>query len=1043
MTLKSERIFFRKAKSHGIVKQVREKYIRDDIPCLMDGCTQCCNEQPQLLDEKAPFYIIPDLSVILKYLEILEHEDIMNVIISQTIMVNLDQHDKSKTYRRLRQILNDPRHSSILFYNEIFAGTTQQRKPDESKETYNWRCHLALASWFQQHTQHPIVLLSEFQGQCNSPLANGQIRTLSMQQFLNIYYPDHELLQSLVQVLADVTLEDDWDRIHLGKANASSSPDNHGYVEYKSMDELDVGIKSGRYFSGILRCSSDRQQAQVSVDQEDSILIIGNDNQNRAVHGDLVVVELLPQSQWTSSFNRVSHGPNQQDDAGDGESSNQKRKTGKIIGVLNRNWRPYVATIQNDETGSGSFHLAIPLDPTIPKIRIRYQNSHLINNQRIVVRIDHWPVNSQYPNGHFVRSLGPIHQLDTEMSAILVEHGISVSQATKAFSEASIKEMPIDTPEQPWTPSNEQIARRRDLRSLTVFSIDPPNCQDIDDALSVETLNDGKLQLGVHIADVTYFVNENSKTDLEARARGTTVYLADRRFDMLPSVLSEKVCSLRHHVDRYAVSVLWTLDASLNVVDTWFGRTLIRSACEMEYEQAQELLNGQAKATGLDIQLCRRLQPKVQLLAKILRVFRERRTQQGGLELASAEVKFKIMNKDQVTDVIPKGELEIHGLVAEAMILANAAVGRRVYEGFRKSALLRHHPAPGNHKFRQLIQAAATKGFTIDFSSNGALAKSLHVIGQSCQDNPNMEQMFKTMATFAMNEAGYISSGRFNVDQYSHYGLALDFYTHFTSPIRRYADVVVHRQLLMVIGDVSAKEADAGATSAMYHDTKLTEICDNLNIRSRESKLAQRDSMELFQAMYVIQHSQGVPLVKQGIICELRSNGFYVFVPSLGLKGPVFLKDKDDNVIIPLSLISDKVGDDEQNIPGCTLETQVPNNLTVHGATLPRSIQFKLFDQVRVILKIRMSHAHRHTVHMSLLGFQETPLPLKRLTNKGMVSAILENLDPATAAISPPKSSPLSQDEIKTRRLIKKQHNNMYSVIESFRQLTITENTLT
>ncbi|CAO3630679.1 unnamed protein product [Cunninghamella blakesleeana] len=856
----------------------------------------------------------------MRYHEILEQDEIMGLILAQTITTSLEQYDKPKMYRKLRQIVNDRRRHSVLFYNENFEQTSVLRRPGESIHQFHWRNLYTMADWYHvhcdlpKHQQKKFILLSESFTQSDLPdhlLTNIQV--LSIHQYLDLYYPDHSLLHSLAQVLSEVTLEDDMDRIKMGSKSNTSSTIN-GYTEYKSMDELEVGIKSGRYFSGVLHNRSDSNQAYVRVDNNRDILVIGNDHKNRSVHGDMVVVELLSEKNWSTPSNEITFGNNEDNDQVMSTNQNTTKTTcptGRVVGVLNRNWRSYVATIQQDENSGGFYHLAIPLDPVIPKIRIRYQNVKLIENQRIVVRIDNWPVSSQYPNGHYVRSLGPIHQLDSEVSAILVEHGISVSQASQGFSEASLKEMPQDSPYQPWKPSNDQIEKRKDLRSLTIFSIDPPNCQDIDDALSIRELSDGKLELGVHIADVTYFVKENYVTDLEARARGTTVYLADRRFDMLPSVLSERVCSLRENVDRYAVSVLWTLDASYNIIDTWFGRSIIRSSCEMEYEQAQQFLNGNSIATGLDKSLCAKLRPSVLKLAQVLRVFKENRIEKGALELESTEVKFKMGDDNKVKEIIPKDALEIHGLVAEAMILANAAVGKRIYDGYKHAALLRRHPSPAKHKFQSLIKAAESRGYDIDFSSNRALALSLDQIVRENLNDADMIRLMKTMATYAMNEAGYISSGHFSVGEYFHYGLALEFYTHFTSPIRRYADVVVHRQLLMCIKDVTAMESSKleGTTSSMYEDTKVTEICDNLNLKSRESKFAQRDSTELFQSLYVLQMTaDNQPLLENGTICEIRTNGFYVYVPSLGLKGPVFLLDKDGNPIVPISLISGKNG---------------------------------------------------------------------------------------------------------------------------------------
>lgn len=321
-------------------------------------------------------------------------------------------------------------------------------------------------------------------------------------------------------------------------------------------------MKSERFFQGVMRVRANhRDQAFIRGDANiGEIVIVGSEYRNRAVHGDVVVVELLNKSSWVAPSTHISYNPEEVHAAAEDEEESSSRvrtrevkPTGRVVGIISRNWQPYVATLQEgSEKDAGSFHLVLPLNPIIPKIRIRHHDAKVLANQRIVVRIDSWPVNSQYPNGHYVRSIGPAHDLDTEISAILIEHGISVSQTTQGFSEGSLKEMPTNTPERPWVADPVELNRRRDLRNHIVFSIDPPNCQDIDDAISIKEIGNGQIEFGVHIADVSYFVKENSLTDLEARARGTTVYLSDRRFDMLPKVLSEQLCSLRHHVDRYA-----------------------------------------------------------------------------------------------------------------------------------------------------------------------------------------------------------------------------------------------------------------------------------------------------------------------------------------------------------------------------------------------------------------------------------------------------------------------------------------------------------
>ncbi|KAI9482525.1 hypothetical protein BDB00DRAFT_857485 [Zychaea mexicana] len=1085
---RGERSFFRKTRSNAIVKLVREQYIRGDIPCMSEHCpaTPPCQrtldnnstndpKHEGFLSADADHYLIPDMSIVMRYLEILEQEEITGIILSQTIITSLQQHDKTRMYRKLRQIINDTRRNSVVFYNEVFADTRVPRLAGETAAERDWRALCKMADWYSTHLGKPIVLLSEVFTKTTSRVQkqqhhdddeqeNGLLCVRTMKQYIDQYWGDHALFQNLAQVLAEAVLEDDLERIRVSSAavgGKKSEPAVSGYTEYKPMEELEAGIKSSRYFSGTLRCrSGTRDMGYVNGGQklEKDILIVGSENTNRAVHGDLVVVELLSENNWTTASSTIAYGGGSTEDEHEEtrltRNANVTHPTGRVIGILNRNWRSYVATLQEDTPSNGLFHLAIPLDSVIPKIRIRHHDVTLIQNQRIVVRIDSWPTSSQYPNGHYVRSLGPIHQLDTEISAILVEHGISVSQASQGFSEASLKEMPEDSSLAPWKPEPSEVSRRRDLRSLTVFSIDPPNCQDIDDALSIRDLENGQIELGVHIADVSYFVKENFLTDLEARSRGTTVYLADRRFDMLPSVLSERVCSLRENVDRYAVSVLWTLDSkTFEVLDTWFGRTLIRSSCEMEYEQAQQFLNGETTATNLTASLSKKLKPSVEKLATVLRAMRQQRLAKGALELESSQVKFKIGDNHNISDIIPKDGLEIHGLVAEAMIMANSYVGKRIYDGFKDAAILRRHPPPNAGQFEMLVKAAQSKGFNVDFSSNRALAKSLETIVKNCPGDPEIARLMKTMATVAMNEAGYISSGHYAVDQYFHYGLALEFYTHFTSPIRRYADVIAHRQLLMCVEDQVAIADRQNKGTSMTQDGKVNDICDHLNLKSRESKFAQRDSTELFQSLYVLQHTTDGPLIESGVIAEIRSNGFYVFIPRLGLKGPVFLMDKHGLPVVPLSLQSGKSEHDEEYLSNCTINVSIPTNISVQAATLPHPIQFNLFDHVRVSLKLRKSHAHRHMVYMTLIDLEHTevtPLPMSKDT---LMKTVMEHSDNVAAASgdegekaftaadsSGAGGGGMSKQEIETRRQLKrstKQQGSMYEFLEQFRKMSI------
>ncbi|KAJ1953286.1 hypothetical protein GGI12_006044, partial [Dipsacomyces acuminosporus] len=355
------------------------------------------------------------------------------------------------------------------------------------------------------------------------------------------------------------------------------------YPSYWSQSDIDDGLRAGRLVRGKIRLMSSgglRQEAKGIIERSGDlpdIVVTGREALNRVSTGDVVIVKLLSKAEQrankansdttnttTAAAAAADNDDNddgalgsvqdaedrlyedddkdealavEQIDAGDETQLNTESETlsGVVVGVAERKWRPYVATLQIDEAG-GSRHLAVPVDITVPKIRIHYMDTASIAEMYIVVAIDEWPADSQYPQGHFVRALGPVGELDTEIDAILVERQIAVSQSALGFSTASLREMPVDTPSNPWTPCAKEIERRRDLRDTLVFSIDPKGSQDIDDAVSMRRTDTG-FELGVHIADVSQFVATGSATDIEAQARGATVYLADRRFNMIPEVL--------------------------------------------------------------------------------------------------------------------------------------------------------------------------------------------------------------------------------------------------------------------------------------------------------------------------------------------------------------------------------------------------------------------------------------------------------------------------------------------------------------------------
>lgn len=313
---------------------------------------------------------------------------------------------------------------------------------------------------------------------------------------------------------------------------------------------------------------------------------------------------------------------------------------------------------------------------------------------------------------------------------------------------------------------------------MNVCSIDPPGCTDIDDALHVRTLPNGNYEIGVHIADVTYFVKYGMPMDTEAAARGTSVYLVDKRIDMLPSLLGTNLCSLRSNVDRLAFSCIWEMNEDAEIVDVKFTKSIIRSKFSFTYEEAQTRIDDERMQDDVT--------KGIRVLNKFAKILRQRRMDAGALTLSSPEVRFRLENDSQdPVDVEMKGLKETNALVEEFMLLANISVAKTIYAKFPSSAMLRRHAPPPTNNFDQLRKTLAEKGFTLETDSSKALADSLD--RAVLPDDPYFNNLVRIMTTRCMMQAQYFCSGTEAESDFLHYGLASPIYTHFTSPIRRYA----------------------------------------------------------------------------------------------------------------------------------------------------------------------------------------------------------------------------------------------------------------
>jgi len=647
------------------------------------------------------------------------------------------------------------------------------------------------------------------------------------------------------------------------------------------------------------------------------ILIQGIENLNRGIHGDIVAVELLPSEQWVKissallSYDHPEEIPSlneplevtekSQELKSNNNTTLEKEKeeketaaveaaknrvlsdpdtisTGRVIGIIRTNRRALCGTLEfpepsplsklNSET-CGQLVYFIPVSRQIPKICIRTQQQRSqLENMRVVVVIDAWERTCRYPSGHYVKTLGPLGDKNTETEVLLIQHDIPYHP----FSEKVL----VCLPSKNWTAKmdpDSSSKHRQDLTHLCVFSVDPPGCTDIDDALHIRKLPNGNFEIGVHIADVSHFVQEDTALDKEAAERGTTVYLVDKRIDMLPQLLGENLCSLMEGMDRFSFSVLWEISPTASILSTKFTKAIIRSRASLTYEQAQLKIDDPKQTDEIAVGL--------RMLNSFAKQFKARRVLNGSLTLASLELKFVRDKETQDPIDIEMYQMrETNSMIEEFMLLANTSVAEKIYEHFPNFALLRRHPSPPRRNFDALLKSIGLKGFSLDVSSSKNLADSLD--RAVSKEDPYVNKLIRILTTRCMTQAIYFSSGSVaSYVDFHHYGLALPIYTHFTSPIRRYADVVVHRQLACALNIFSLP--------LKLDNFRVRKIAENINRRHRLAQEGARDSVELHTVLYF----RGKTVEEEAYVIRVRVNGFAVLIPKYGMEATVRVYSTD------------------------------------------------------------------------------------------------------------------------------------------------------
>jgi len=498
---------------------------------------------------------------------------------------------------------------------------------------------------------------------------------------------------------------------------------------------------------------------------------------------------------------------------------------------------------------------------------VQTRHSSNLDDKRIVVVLDSWDRFSHLPKGHWTQILGQVGERAVESAVILHEHGV----ITREFSKAVLRCLPPAD----WVPQPEDMANREDFRGVCVCSVDPPGCKDIDDAVSCEVLPNGNFRVGVHIADVTHFVHPGTAVDKEAAERCTTVYLVEKRTDMLPGLLTTDVCSLVGGVERLTFSVLWEMTPAAEIVKTRFCKAIIKSDAALSYAEAQGRIDNVSDTSKITVSL--------RNLNRLAKLIRAERTERGALELASQEVRFELDSETQdPTDVGEYQLRETNKMIEEFMLLANQSVATKILETFPMFGVLRRHPPPKDEALKTLKKLLAKHGLdNFEFGSNKELGQSLNRAVKP--GDPYFNQLVRIMATRCMNQAVYFCTGEVQPALYGHYGLAMERYTHFTSPIRRYADVLAHRLLAAALGLNPLPDQ-------LQSKPLITEQCDKINLKHRMSQWASMASGDLHTFMFFKKVGKRLA---EAVVTRVRRAGMQVVIQRYGIEGAVPMSDEE------------------------------------------------------------------------------------------------------------------------------------------------------